>query len=444
LTYNDIAIPFTDTSKRISILDVDQRTVFSLQTAIGNISGNVTGEESDPMDLFDESLVRLEPPSEIEIEQSKVIDKTLTSDIGWVPSPLSPPTHLNIYDGDGQLLRRTRMEDKQDKERVRLEGDIPWDATFSLSASYRPGEDKESEKQRLFLTSPWEATSQPQLGLSPPIIYNITKLNSSSLTSSQAQLEWNHTMEPFSLLYTVLSVWREDGSLYTSKEVPWEGEHSNTVMVEVEEEAVRGARVSLQNRVGVVLSLHGESLPLFPEEQDMLMLILKILALTILLILSILITAFCLKSLCKKSGRLDLRKQKGSQADAEPGTLGNYSSAASGFNETKPLMGNGNHRSGLPSDAGSDNTDQSLMSEEPLCNTSDSPLCSTPLPPSLLYPGDSMITLNKFNEDDDGFFLGGFNEDGSFIGDYMDNDPDTSRAVMNRLVGFNQLFSGKF
>merc|ERR1712080_541673 len=259
---------------------------------------------------------------------------------------------------------------------------------------------------------------------------------------SQAQLEWNHTMEPFSLLYTVVSVWREDGSLYTSMEVPWEGEHSNTVLVEVEEEVVRGARVSLQNRVGVVISLHGESLPLFPEEQDMLMLILKILALTILLILSILITAFCLKSLCKKSGRLDLRKQKGSQADAEPGTLGNYSSAASGFNETKPLMGNGNHRSGLPSDAGSDNTDQSLMSEEPLCNQSDSPLCSTPLPPSLLYPGDSMITLNKFNED--GFFLGGFNEDGSFIGDYMDNDPDTSRAVMNRLVGFIQLFSGKF
>ena len=55
-----------------------------------------------------------------------------------------------------------------------------------------------------------------------------------------------------------------------------------------------------------------------------------------------------------------------------------------------------------------------------------------------------MITLNKFNEDDDdGFFLGGFNEDGSFIGDYMDTDPDTNRAVMNRLVGFQQLFSKK-
>ena len=63
-------------------------------------------------------------------------------------------------------------------------------------------------------------------------------------------------------------------------------------------------------------------------------------------------------------------------------------------------------------------------------------------PGLLLLPGDSMITLNKFNEDDDdGFFLGGFNEDGSFIGDYMDTDPEQNRAVMNRLVGFQQLFS---
>ena len=127
-------------------------------------------------------------------------------------------------------------------------------------------------------------------------------------------------------------------------------------------------------------------------------------------------------------------------------------------------MGNGRSKSGLSSDAGSDHTDQSLLvrflrfsnwisfgppmssnksvpeyfsfqSEEPGERLS---------PGLLLLPGDSMITLNKFNEDDDdGFFLGGFNEDGSFIGDYMDTDPDTNRAVMNRLVGFQQLFSKK-
>ena len=124
--------------------------------------------------------------------------------------------------------------------------------------------------------------------------------------------------------------------------------------------------------------------------------------------------------------------------------------------EEKPLMGNGRSKSGLSSDAGSDHTDQSLLvrvkmtpyesvqklfpfqSEEPGERL-------TPISPGFLYtPGDSMITLNKFNEDDDdGFFLGGFNEDGSFIGDYMDTDPETNRAVMNRLVGFQQLFSKK-
>merc|ERR1711890_28926 len=93
-----------------------------------------------------------------------------------------------------------------------------------------------------------------------------------------------------------------------------------------------------------------------------------------------LLTACCLRKLCQKKGKLDVTKPK---KDSDPGTPGNYSSSSGGFNETKPLMGNG-HNTGIPSDSGSDNTDQSLLSEEPLCNQSDSPLCSTPLPPSLL------------------------------------------------------------
>jgi len=253
--------------------------------------------------------------------------------------------------------------------------------------------------------------------------------------------DWNHTMEPFTLLYTVLSVWREDGSLYSSQEVAWEGEGSNTIMVEVEEEAVKGAMVSLQNRVGEVFSSPGDKVTLFPEDWSLIILILIVIALTLFLILCILLTVCCLRKLCQKKGKLDVTKAK----DSDPGTPGNYSSSSGGFNETKPLMGNGHtHNKGIPSDSGSDNTDQSLLSEEPLGNQSEEPLCSTPLPPSLLYPGDSMVTLNKFTDEDDGFFLGGFSEDGSFIGDYMDTDPDTSRAVMNRLVGFNQLFSKKF
>jgi len=434
--YETIFSPFSKTERRIYLLDVDQSTVFSLQAAMGNTSGMVMGEESDVFRLFDESLVMFAPPSDIVIKQSKVINDTLVSDIGWVPVPLPAPTQLNIYGADGELLKSMKTKDKQDTMMISLDGDLPWDATFSLSTSYKPGESTESDKQRLFLTS-YIGDMSGQEGLVPPLITNITTLPSST-SSYKAQVSWNHTMEPFSNLITVIRVWRENGSLYNTSEVNFKGEESNNVVLEVEENAVVGAMVSLETRVGEAFSLPGEQKLLFPEERDLLMLILMILALTVLLLLYILVTAFCLRRLCNKSGRLDVRKQKGSQADAEPGTPGVYSNTAR-FNETKPLMENGCHNAGVPSDAGSDNTDQSLLSEE-----TGEPLCSTPLPPSLLYPGDSMITLNKFNEDDDGFFLGGFNEDGSFIGDYMENDPDTNRIVMNRLVGFNQLFSKKY
>jgi len=356
------------------------------------------------------------------------------SDIEWVPSKLSAPTQLNIYGSDGSPLKEINIEDNQNTARISLDGDLPWDATFSLSTSYSPGQSKESEKQKLFLTS-YIGDMSGQEGLSPPLITNITVLPS----STTARVDWNHTMEPFSQLVTVVSVWRENGSLYSKQEADWAGEAYNNILLKVEEEAVTGARVSLQSRVGDTFSPPGERKLLFPEEKDMLMWILMIIALIVFLILYILFTFLCLKRLCSKKKKLDVRKEKGSATDNDPGTPGSYISTTR-FNETKPLMENGVHKSGLPSDAGSDNTDQSLLSEE-----TGEPLCSTPLPPALLYPGDSMVTLNKFNEeDDDGFFLGGFNEDGSFIGDYMDNDPETSRIVMNRLVGFNKLFSKKF
>jgi len=196
-----------------------------------------------------------------------------------------------------------------------------------------------------------------------------------------------------------------------------------------------GARVSLQASVNEYLSDHSPRRLIFSEEEG-LSWILMIVALCILLLLYIIFTFFCLRRLCNRRGGMAPEKQKKSDCDAEPGTPGVYSPARW---EEKPLMGNGRSKSGLSSDAGSDHTDQSLLSEEP-----GERLCSTPISPGLLYPGDSMITLNKFNEDDDdGFFLGGFNEDGSFIGDYMDQDPETNRAVMNRLVGFQQLFSKK-
>merc|ERR1712025_1060499 len=77
-------------------------------------------------------------------------------------------------------------------------------------------------------------------------------------------------------------------------------------------------------------------------------------------LLYIIFTYFCLRRLCNRRGGMAPEKQKKSDCDAEPGTPGVYSPARW---EEKPLMGNGRSKSGLSSDAGSDHTDQSLLSE---------------------------------------------------------------------------------
>ena len=58
---------------------------------------------------------------------------------------------------------------------------------------------------------------------------------------------------------------------------------------------------------------------------------------------------------------------------------------------------------------------------------------------ALLPRADSVVTLGKFNDDDD--FMGNFDEDGSFIGDYTQHNEETSQAVQNKLLYFSQLYS---
>merc|ERR1719234_372669 len=430
---------YSETSKQIYLIDVDQRTMFSLQAVI-NDSVMVLGEESDPQPLFDESLVKIGPPSGVEVQQ--VIENgTLTSKVNWSPSPLHPPTKMTIYPGEegDEPIRTIGLDPSQTETSLDLDASLPHgDATFTLASSFKPMHWEEGERQRLFLTFPKGQTSyhsqEPVLSgrtsgtmvLTPPLITTITVLPSSNSSTSLARVEWNHTTQQFSLLRTRVSIWRENESLYETFIA-----EGREVHLEVFGEAAIGARVSLQASVFEVVSDHSPRRLIFSEEEG-LSWILMIVALCILLLLYIIFTYFCLRRLCNRRGGMAPEKQKKSDCDAEPGTPGVYSPARW---EEKPLMGNGRSKSGLSSDAGSDHTDQSLLSEEPGERLS---------PGLLLLPGDSMITLNKFNEDDDdGFFLGGFNEDGSFIGDYMDTDPDTNRAVMNRLVGFQQLFSKK-
>ena len=57
------------------------------------------------------------------------------------------------------------------------------------------------------------------------------------------------------------------------------------------------------------------------------------------------------------------------------------------------------------------------------------------------YLGESITTLNKFNGDDDDF-IGNFDEDGSFIGDYLEQDEEQAQAVQNKLLFFQQMYAG--
>jgi len=133
--HKETHLSFSETSQRILLVDVDEGSMFSLQAAIGNSSDMIKGEESEPMELFDESLVSLKPPAGVVIHDSEVIDDTLTTEIEWETPELTPPLRLNIYGSEGDLVKSIPMEKGQENIKVGLEGEIPWDATFTLSAS---------------------------------------------------------------------------------------------------------------------------------------------------------------------------------------------------------------------------------------------------------------------------------------------------------------------
>ena len=54
------------------------------------------------------------------------------------------------------------------------------------------------------------------------------------------------------------------------------------------------------------------------------------------------------------------------------------------------------------------------------------------------FLGESMITLNKFNDDDD--FMGNFDEDGSFIDYYIEEDEEEAKAVQNNLLIYQKIY----
>eukprot|EP00091_Calanus_sinicus_P000167 TRINITY_DN10093_c0_g1_i2.p1 TRINITY_DN10093_c0_g1~~TRINITY_DN10093_c0_g1_i2.p1 ORF type:complete len:246 (-),score=58.43 TRINITY_DN10093_c0_g1_i2:21-677(-) len=179
--------------------------------------------------------------------------------------------------------------------------------------------------------------------------------------------------------------------------------------------------ITLQSYVGNHHSNQTELMGLFMPaalKQTQLNRILLIVGLTLLLIIYILATTYCLR-MVKKKGTYKLKQKH------ETFSPGKFSES----DHLLPPGAQGVIKPQLLSEDGSCATEQeSLVSETSLSN----------LVPSTPYLGESMVTLNKFNDDDD--FMGNFDEDGSFIGNYEEYNEEQAQGVQNKLLVFQQMY----
>merc|ERR1719376_800695 len=271
---------------------------------------------------------------------------------------------------------------------------IPLDTKISLQNDFGVMGGSESGQMSLLSGMP----------LSPPNI---------SITSNQSYslVEWSHTLEvgQFSGLETIVTLWSVNNSII-DKTVT-----TDTVLVFSTHDLPQDTAITLQSKVGQYHSNHTDTLPLFSPlalKQSQINRILLIVGLTILLIIYILATVYCLR-MVKKKGNYKLKEK---HENFSPGK----------FSEGEQLLHPGQGRHKPLSEDGSCATEQeSLMSDNSLNIT-------TP------YLGESMTTLNKFNDDDD--FMGNFDEDGSFIGNYDEYNEEQSQAVQNKLLVFQQMY----
>jgi len=300
------------------------------------------------------------------------------------------------------LVGEINVPYEQNEYRTVIGEEIPWGAKFSIHTDFGVKQGMESDYQEVFSAA----------HLSPP---NMTIIRN----ESHSLVVWNHTLElgEFSGLATRVTLWGEEqgsGNLSIYNQTL----STDTSILLSTETLAHDTIISLQSSVGQYSSNHTEMMGLFMPvalKHSQLNRILLIIGLTSLLIIYILATAYCLR-MVKKKGSYKL-KQK--HQNFSPGK----------FSEGDHLLQHGTVKPRPMSEDGSCATEQeSLVSESSLSN----------LIPTTPYLGESMITLNKFNDDDD--FMGNFDEDGSFIGNYDEYNEEQSQAVQNKLLVFQQMY----
>jgi len=365
--------------------------------------GESRGEESDAVNIF--SDIHLDPPQDILVTH-EVVDDNLIAVISWnqhndFQDIKGPPMKVKFWDDTEReslaLIQEIEIPYGQYEYRTVLgDENIPLDTKFSLQTDFGVMTGSESGQVSLFSASQ----------LSPP---NITIISN----QSYSLVEWSHTLEvgQFSGLETIVTLWSVNNSII-NKTVT-----TDTVLVFSTQyhHIPQDTLITIQSSVGQYHSNHTDTRPLFSPlalKQSQINRILLIVGLTILLIIYILATIYCLR-MVKKKGNYKLKQKH------DNFTPGKFSE---GEQLLQPLPGK--HKP-LSEDGSCTTEQESLMSDNSLNIT-------TP------YLGESMTTLNKFNDDDD--FMGNFDEDGSFIGNYDEYNEEQAQAVQNKLLVFQQMY----
>ena len=151
-----------------------------------------------------------------------------------------------------------------------------------------------------------------------------------------------------------------------------------------------------------------------------------------LLILYIIATVLCLRSVRKKRGVYKVDKTA-DNVNGHNGTFYEYQDIPRA--ESQHLA---------RSDNGSRDTEQESLMVRKIIDYISQPVNfyfvkSDGSAKNLIPRADSVVTLGKFNDDDD--FMGNFDEDGSFIGDYTQYNEEASQAVQNKLLYFSQFYN---
>lgn len=169
---------------------------------------------------------------------------------------------------------------------------------------------------------------------------------------------------------------------------------SMSEMVEVEEEEAPGLTALLQSKVNMLKSDHSERMPVFEAKRDSCLGSFHDHCLTASSTSSP--PSVCGGSVTSQDVWIPAR-QKGSSVDPSQGHRGTTALGARAGQS--PLWATGHTQSHCPVKPAQ------IIQTQSYCLTKLASRCAAhPSPPSL--PGDSMITLNKFNEEDDDFFMG--------------------------------------